>query len=107
MKKIFMLFCENTQGQNRDCPVESETIINNELRYDRSDRSVGSNDQHKTDIENNQQKYVDAENHYIVTLAADTIYSYFQDKFATTNYLICVGDNSSGKNPILMDLETT
>ena len=42
MKKIFMLFCENTQGQNRDCPVESETIINNELRYDRSDRSVAA-----------------------------------------------------------------
>ena len=48
------------------------------------------------------QKYVDAEDHYIIILAADTIYSYFQDKFATTHYLICVGDNSSGKNSILM-----
>jgi len=47
------------------------------------------------------KKYVDAEEHYIVLLAADTIYSYFQDKFATTHYVICIGDNSSGKNSIL------
>jgi hypothetical protein len=47
------------------------------------------------------QKYIDAEDHYITILAADTIYSYFQDKFATTHYLICIGDNSSGKNSIL------
>ena len=47
------------------------------------------------------KKHVDAEEHYIVLLAADTIYSYFQHKFATTHYVICIGDNSSGKNSIL------
>jgi hypothetical protein len=48
------------------------------------------------------EKYVDAEDHYIVLLTADTIYSYFQDIFGTTHYLICIGDNSSGKNSILL-----
>jgi hypothetical protein len=52
-------------------------------------------------VKNIFKKYVDAEDHYIAILAADTIYSYFQDKFATTHYLICIGDNSSGKNSIL------
>jgi hypothetical protein len=52
-------------------------------------------------VKNIFMKYVDAEDHYITILAADTIYSYFQDKFATTHYLICIGDNSSGKNSIL------
>jgi hypothetical protein len=48
------------------------------------------------------QKYVDADLHYIILLAADTIYRYFQDRFGTTHYLICIGDNSSGKNSILI-----
>ncbi len=47
-------------------------------------------------------KYVVAENHYLTLLAADVIYSYFQDKFGTTHYVICIGDNGSGKNAILM-----
>jgi hypothetical protein len=47
-------------------------------------------------------KYVVADDHYITLLAADVIYSYFQDKFGTTHYVICIGDNSSGKNAILM-----
>jgi hypothetical protein len=48
------------------------------------------------------QKYVVAEDHYLTLLAADIIYTYFQDKFGTTHYVICIGDNSSGKNSILM-----
>ncbi len=47
-------------------------------------------------------KYVVAEDHYLTLLAADVIYSYFQDKFGTTHYVICIGDNASGKNAILM-----
>ena len=47
-------------------------------------------------------KYVVAEDHYLTLLAVDIIYSYFQDKFGTTHYVICIGDNSSGKNSILM-----
>lgn len=47
-------------------------------------------------------KYVVAEDHYLTLLAADIIYTYFQDKFGTTHYVICIGDNASGKNAILM-----
>jgi hypothetical protein len=43
-----------------------------------------------------------ADDHYIKLLAADIIYSYFQDKFGTTHYVICIGDNASGKGAILM-----
>jgi hypothetical protein len=48
------------------------------------------------------KKYVNAEEYYIVNLAADTIYSYFQDRFGTTHYNIFVGDNGSGKNSALL-----
>jgi len=48
------------------------------------------------------KKYVSAEEYYILILAADTIYSYFQDKFGTTHYNIFVGDNGSGKNSALL-----
>jgi len=46
--------------------------------------------------------YVNTEQHYITILAADTIYSYFQDKFPTVHYNIFVGDNGSGKNSALL-----
>jgi hypothetical protein len=65
-------------------------------------RKLSSFDQIFSLVKSIYKKYVDAEEHYIVLLAADTIYSYFQDKFATTHYVICIGDNSSGKNSILM-----
>ncbi|HYA84001.1 MAG TPA: hypothetical protein VEH06_11215, partial [Candidatus Bathyarchaeia archaeon] len=53
-------------------------------------------------VETIYKKYVNAEEYYIVILAADTIYSYFQDRFGTTHYNIFVGDNGSGKNSALL-----
>jgi hypothetical protein len=47
-------------------------------------------------------RYLNAENHHIIVLSADTIYSYFQDKFPTLHYNIFVGDNGSGKNSALL-----
>ncbi len=47
-------------------------------------------------------RYVNAETHHISVLSADTIYSYFQDKFPTLHYNIFVGDNGSGKNSALL-----
>ena len=46
-------------------------------------------------VETIYKKYVNAEEYYVVVLAADTIYSYFQDRFGTTHYNIFVGDNGS------------
>ena len=44
------------------------------------------------------QKYNDQDEHKIVLLAADSIWSYFQDKFSTTHYAAVIGDSGSGKN---------
>jgi hypothetical protein len=42
-------------------------------------------------------KYIDAEDYHIVICAADTIFTYFQDKLGMTHYLLFVGDNNVGK----------
>ena len=46
--------------------------------------------------------FVNAEEHSLTVLAADTLYSYFQDIFSTTHYNIFVGENGSGKNSALL-----
>jgi hypothetical protein len=44
------------------------------------------------------RKYVDADDFHISLCAADTIFSYFQDKIGLTHYLFFVGGNTSGKS---------
>src|SRR5919197_5476250 len=46
------------------------------------------------------RKYVDQEEPIIVILAADIIWSYFQDLFPTTHYINVTGDNETGKSTI-------
>ena len=53
-------------------------------------------------VDRELRKYVNAEEHYYVIMAADLIWSYFQDRFPLTHYLIFVGDNGSGKNSALL-----
>jgi hypothetical protein len=48
------------------------------------------------------RKYVNVDEHYLVVIAADIIFTYFQDKFSTVHYDIFVGDNGSGKNSALL-----
>ncbi len=48
------------------------------------------------------RRYLNAEEHTLIILAADTLYSYFQNKFGTTHYNIFVGDSGSGKNSALL-----
>ena len=45
-------------------------------------------------------RYNDQDKHKLILLAADIIWSYFQDKFSTTHYVGVVGDNGSGKSTI-------
>ena len=45
---------------------------------------------------------MDIEEHVLVILAADILYSYFQEKFGATHYNIFVGENGSGKNSALL-----
>jgi len=44
------------------------------------------------------KKYVDADDFHISICAADTIFTYFQDKIGLTHYLFFVGGNGSGKS---------
>lgn len=44
------------------------------------------------------KKYVDADDFHISICAADTIFSYFQDKIGLTHYLFFVGNPASGKS---------
>ena len=50
-------------------------------------------------------KYVDADDFHISICAADTIYTYYQDKLGLTHYLFFVGNNSSGKSNNLRVLQ--
>lgn len=43
-------------------------------------------------------KYIDADNDHLTICAADTIFTYFQDKLGMTHYLLFVGDNGTGKS---------
>jgi hypothetical protein len=46
------------------------------------------------------KKYNDQDEHKLILLAIDLFWSYFQDKFGTTHYILVVGDNDSGKSSI-------
>ena len=43
------------------------------------------------------RKYNDQDEYKVILLSADTVWSYFQDKFSTTHYLCVVGENGSAK----------
>lgn len=44
------------------------------------------------------KKYIDADDFHLKICAADTMYTYFQDKIGTTHYLFFVADNDAGKS---------
>jgi hypothetical protein len=48
------------------------------------------------------QKYIDIDDDFINILAADIIFTYFQDRLKMTHYLLIVGDNNTGKSNILL-----
>lgn len=50
-------------------------------------------------------KYIDADDFHISICAADTIFTYYQDKMGLTHYLFFVGGNDSGKSNNLFVLK--
>jgi hypothetical protein len=42
------------------------------------------------------RKYVDADDFHILICAADTMFTYFQDKIGVTHYLFFIGGSNSG-----------
>ena len=55
-----------------------------------------------TKVETAIKKYVNVEEHYYPLLTGDIVWTYLQDKFPSTHYLIFTGDNGSGKNSALL-----
>ena len=53
-------------------------------------------------VETAIKRYVNVEEYYYPILVGDIIWSYFQDRFGYTHYLIFTGDNGSGKNSALL-----
>ena len=53
-------------------------------------------------VEKAIKRYVNVEEYYYPILIGDIIWSYFQDRFGYTHYLIFTGDNGSGKNSALL-----
>jgi hypothetical protein len=51
------------------------------------------------------KKYIDADDFHISICAADTIFTYFQDKIGMTHYLFFVGNNNCGKSNNLLVLK--
>src|SRR5215831_18980025 len=51
------------------------------------------------------EEYNEQDHNKIVLIATDIVYSYFQDKFATTHYVSIVGDNDSGKSSLGITFE--
>lgn len=51
------------------------------------------------------QEYNEQDHNKLVLIAVDIIFSYFQDKFATTHYDSIVGDNDSGKSSLGITFE--
>ena len=48
------------------------------------------------------KKYIDQDEFHTVICAANTFFSYFQDKLGMTHYLLFVGDNDAGKSARLV-----
>jgi hypothetical protein len=44
------------------------------------------------------KKYIDGDDFHISICAADTVFTYFQDKIGLTHYLFFIGNNTSGKS---------
>jgi hypothetical protein len=59
-----------------------------------------------TQVKSEWKKYVDADDSHSSLCAADTIYTYYQDKIGLTHYLFFIGDNASGKSNNLRVLNT-
>jgi hypothetical protein len=51
------------------------------------------------------KKYIDADDFHISLSAADTIFTYFQDKIGLTHYLFFVGGGDTGKSNNLTVIE--
>jgi hypothetical protein len=82
-------------------PYEPYEFENIEELYSYEDRAESeTNDSLYRKARHILAKYNDQDDYKLILLSADTIWSYFQDKFSTTHYIAVVGDNGSGKSTV-------
>lgn len=90
-----------------ECPYECYEFENlEEIKYFVNQaKSISSIGQLYLKAKELVKKYNDQDNDKLVLIALDIIFSYFQDKFATTHYVSIVGDNDSGKSSLGITFE--
>jgi hypothetical protein len=87
-------------------PLERFSYLNKEYSFDSLDEIKKYIERAKNEsmdslfkiVKTIWKKYNDADNDHIVLCAADTIFTYFQDRLGMTHYLLFVGDNNTGKS---------
>jgi hypothetical protein len=87
-------------------PFESNMYMNRPYSFDSDEQALEYIEKAKNEtldslyLKNKGiwKKYVDADDFHIVICAADTIFTYFQDRIGLTHYLFFVGSGTSGKS---------
>ena len=91
------------KGRNNTTSPLSYVFTNEEeLAYYLNQAKSETFDSLLTRVDTIQRKFLNVEGQYHTIMASDIIWSYFQDRFPYTHYLIFVGDNGSGKNSALL-----
>ena len=82
-------------------PYEAYTFKNMDEVASYLDRAkTGSIDSLYQKAKSIVKKFNDQDDYKLVLIAADIVWSYFQDRFSTTHYLGVFGDNGSGKSTV-------
>lgn len=87
-------------------PFESNMYINKRYSFDSDEQVLEYINRAKIEtldtlylkVKSIWKKYIDADDFHIVICAADTIFTYFQDRIGLTHYLFFVGSGTSGKS---------
>lgn len=94
-------------------PFENEAYLNKPYSFESTEEFDDTIEKSKEEtldslyrkVKSIWKKYVDADDFHISICAADTIFTYFQDKIGMTHYLFFVGNNNCGKSNNLLVLK--
>jgi Bifunctional DNA primase/polymerase, N-terminal/Primase C terminal 1 (PriCT-1) len=97
---------EMVDGDRTIKPFQLEMYINRPYKFEsfsQVEQLVEETKSEKLDtlyrlIKSIWKKYIDADNFHLTICAADTIFTFFQDKIGLTHYLFFVGNTGSGKS---------
>jgi hypothetical protein len=94
------------EGRNKLKPFEVISYINKAYTFSSEEEVYKTIDKTKREtldslyqkVKSIWKKFIDADDFHISICAADTIFTYYQDRLGLTHYLFFVGDNASGKS---------